>query len=428
MAYRYPSPFVNELTSEIVSSPPIPVVNFNIPPPGFRPSCAVETWHPDTYHSHPQPPLPQLPILLPPQEHSVLHPQEWGQVTAPAQEVHAHMTNDSLWLKDWLQKRRMTHTHSRQKQPAVLLKLFEARCMLHLCLTNLDELNALQQELKMKCYDLSPPCWREKWDHVKKVQAEVNNHLDKLHNPATLDALRLTLLKRSNKRLRQRRQRIAQKEAVRESRTRRQQLHKKIDTWLKNMQEVVEDAKREESLKHEADQVLAEVTRKKSEAQRQINMLAALQKLRRIRAQIATNRGQHMDTESGLRFTRVTDHLVKLWEDQLKGYDVEEQGLRAMLDAAVVERTKSEISQDKQILAEWETLLFGKREAYSSFYNAAEQDVDAFVAIRNSWDKFVASPGAVMSSSIPVGWVLPSNPSSEKWESLLTNNSKDFKI
>jgi hypothetical protein len=78
----------------------------------------------------------------------------------------------------------------------------------------------------------------------------------------------------------------------------------------------------------------------------------------------------------------VADHLVKLWEDQLKGYDVEEQGLRAMLDAAVVERTKSEISQDKQTLAEWETLLFGKREAYSSFYRVAEQNVATFVAVR----------------------------------------------
>jgi len=34
----------------------------------------------------------------------------------------------------------------------------------------------------------------------------------------------------------------------------------------------------------------------------------------------------------------------------------------------------------------------------------------------------MASPGVVMSSSIPVGWVLPSNPSSEKWETLLTDN------
>jgi hypothetical protein len=78
----------------------------------------------------------------------------------------------------------------------------------------------------------------------------------------------------------------------------------------------------------------------------------------------------------------VAEHLTKLWEDQLKGYDMEEQGLRVMLDVAVVERTKSEISEDKQILSEWETLLFGKQEACSSFYSAAEWDMDAFVALR----------------------------------------------
>jgi hypothetical protein len=56
----------------------------------------------------------------------VLHPN------APRQEVHAHMTSDSLWLKDWLQKRRMTHPHSRQKQTAVPLKVrftFNLFCM-----------------------------------------------------------------------------------------------------------------------------------------------------------------------------------------------------------------------------------------------------------------------------------------------------------
>jgi len=52
--------------------------------------------------------------------------------------------------------------------------------------------------------------------------------------------------------------------------------------------------------------VLSEVTRKKSEAQRQINMLAALQKLRHVRAQMATHRGERIDAESGLRFVRVT--------------------------------------------------------------------------------------------------------------------------
>jgi hypothetical protein len=68
--------------------------------------------------------------------------------------------------------------------------------------------------------------------------------LDKLHDPATLDALRMTLQKRKKKRLRERRQRALHKEALRESHIRRQHLHQNIDTWLKNMQEVVEEAKR----------------------------------------------------------------------------------------------------------------------------------------------------------------------------------------
>lgn len=420
MAYRYPPPFMNKLTSEIESYPPVHMMNFNIPPPGFRPTCAMEMWRPDTFQCHPQP-SPQPSVLLPSNVHTVLQPQEWGQVNASCQEVHAHPTSDLLWVKDWLQRRKTTDTHSQQKQSAVPLKLFDARCMLKLCLAKLEELDSLQVDLKINCHDLSPSCWRKKWDHIKKVQAEISICLDNLHDPATLDALKMTLQKRKKKRLRERRQRALHKEALRESHIRRQQLHQNIDTWLKNMQELVEEAKRDESLKHEADQVLSEVTRKKSEAQRQINMLAALQKLRRVRAQMATHRGERVDAESGLRFVRVTEHLVKLWEDQLKGYEIEEQGLRVMLDEAVVERTKSEISQDKQILTEWKTLLFGKQETYSSFYNAAEQDVDAFIAIRHSWDKFMASPGVVMSSSIPVGWVLPSNPSSEKWESLLTN-------
>ena len=64
-------------------------------------------------------------------------------------------------------------------------------------------------------------------------------------------------------------------------------------------------------MKHEADQVLSEVTRKKAEARRQINMLKALEKLRRIRAQTATRRGQHVNAETGIRFTRVTGQYNK---------------------------------------------------------------------------------------------------------------------
>ena len=42
---------------------------------------------------------------------------------------------------------------------------------------------------------------------------------------------------------------------------------------------------------------------------------------------------------------------------------------------------------------------------------------------RKSWDKFIAHPGAVISSSIPIGWVVPTNPTSEKWAALLTKDT-----
>jgi len=42
--------------------------------------------------------------------------------------------------------------------------------MLKLCLAKLEELDSIQVDLKINYHDLSPSCWRKKWDHIKKVQ------------------------------------------------------------------------------------------------------------------------------------------------------------------------------------------------------------------------------------------------------------------
>jgi len=122
MTYRYPPPFMNKLTGEVESYPPVHMMNFNIPPPGFRPTCSMEMWHPDTFQCHPQS-SPKPSVLLPSNVHTVLQPQEWGQVNASCQEVHAHPSSDLLWVKDWSQRRKTTGIHSQQKQSAVPLKV-----------------------------------------------------------------------------------------------------------------------------------------------------------------------------------------------------------------------------------------------------------------------------------------------------------------
>lgn len=113
---------MNKLTSEVESYPPVRMMNFNIPPPGFRPTYAMEMWRPDTFQCHPQS-SPQPSVLLPSNVHTVLQPQEWGQVNVSCQEVHAHPTSDLLWVKGWLQRRKTTGTHSQQTQSAVPLKV-----------------------------------------------------------------------------------------------------------------------------------------------------------------------------------------------------------------------------------------------------------------------------------------------------------------
>lgn len=123
MTYRYPPPFMNRLTSEVMSCPPVPVVNLNIPPPGFKPTSVMQKWHSDTHQCQPLPSHSQPSLLLPPQEHTLLQPLEYTQVDASRQEMHAHQISDLLWLKDWLQRRKRTGTHSQQKQPGVPLKV-----------------------------------------------------------------------------------------------------------------------------------------------------------------------------------------------------------------------------------------------------------------------------------------------------------------
>ncbi|KAJ9574529.1 hypothetical protein L9F63_008302, partial [Diploptera punctata] len=397
MTYRFPPQSPKQEMLQYTS-----VMNFNIPPPGFRQPYANEEDNRGTYMNYAP---PQHQIL----EESMKHLRESEE-----------NRNIAIYLQNFVQAKER-HVNISKKHTTHSLKISEARQLLKICLNDLEKLQTLQKDLNKNCEGLSPALWKEKWEHVKKLKVTVSNSLERLNNPGTVDHLKKLLMKQTKKRKREKRKRSERQEMLADCHVKRQRLDKTIDNWLKDMQDVVERAKREESLKHEADQVLSEVTRKKAEARRQLNMLKGLEKLRRIRAQVAVNRGQHVNTETGIRFTRVIEHLVKLWEDQMKEYEVEEQGLRVMLEEAVEERTKSEVTQTKQVLNQWEMLLFGKREPFNDFYQAAENDVEAFIEIRKSWDKFVAHPGALVSSSIPIGWVLPKTEKPQNWIFFLNN-------
>lgn len=140
----------------------------------------------------------------------------------------------------------------------------------------------------------------------------------------------------------------------------------------------------------EADLVLSEVTAKKTEAKRFINLFNTLIKLRSARVQQLKSSGNFVSQSEIKSFTQVigiyllliktsfsffiicnfifknstqinyfADKLKKLWIDQLKEYNIEEQGLRVMLNDAEVERVNVEAKVTKQIHKKWNELFFG---------------------------------------------------------------------
>lgn len=92
----------------------------------------------------------------------------------------------------------------------------------------------------------------------------------------------------------------------------------------------------EEAMQKDADSVLSEVTKKKSDARKQLSLIGALVKLRTVRDNVANHRGEKPSLEDKRAFSVTTEKLVKMWENSLQIYLKEEQGLRLMLGKSEV--------------------------------------------------------------------------------------------
>lgn len=73
-----------------------------------------------------------------------------------------------------------------------------------------------------------------------------------------------------------------------------------------------------------------------------------------------------------------------MWERALETYSKEEQGLKTMLETNVASTSK-EVSKEKKIISDWETVLSGPKSIPNDSYwglMCAEKDFRMFIAIR----------------------------------------------
>ncbi|XP_049702170.2 programmed cell death protein 7 [Helicoverpa armigera] len=244
--------------------------------------------------------------------------------------------------------------------------------------------------------------WRSHIKEIEENKASITKTMSLINGPQ-LDMLRKLLAKRSAKRLRLKRVHMEKKKEKEERIKELKERSRKIDENLQKIQDDINRAKQEEENKLQADIVLKEVLRKKSDAKKCLTKLDALLKLRKARQNTALGRGETVSDSEAAAFNTHIDKLKSLWSKKLLLYEREESDLRVQLneDSTLVNTLKAEAEQNvASNLAKWRETLFGGKMPQVDFGG----NVERFVAIRSQWDTYISREG----TSLPVGWVPPS--------------------
>uniref|UniRef100_G1Q851 Programmed cell death 7 n=1 Tax=Myotis lucifugus TaxID=59463 RepID=G1Q851_MYOLU len=188
----------------------------------------------------------------------------------------------------------------------------------------------------------------------------------------------------------------------------------------------------EQELKAAADGVLSEVRKKQADTKRMVDILRALEKLRKLRKEAAARKGVCPPASADETFEHHLQRLRKLIKKRSELYEAEERALRVMLEGEQEEERKREL--EKKQRKEKEKILLQKREIESKlfgdpdefplahllqpfrqYYLQAEHSLPALIQIRHDWDQYLVPSDHPEGNSVPQGWVLPPLPSNDIW-------------
>nr|XP_020749129.1 programmed cell death protein 7 [Odocoileus virginianus texanus] len=205
-----------------------------------------------------------------------------------------------------------------------------------------------------------------------------------------------------------------------------------IDRWRVQCVQEVEEKKREQELKAAADGVLSEVRKKQADTKRMVDILRALEKLRKLRKEAAARKGVCPPASADETFEHHLQRLRKLIKKRSELYEAEERALQVMLEGEQEEERKRELEKkqrkekEKFLLQkhEIESKLFGDPDEFPlahllqpfrQYYLQAEHSLPALIQIRHDWDQYLVPSDHPKGSAIPQGWVLPPLPSNDIW-------------
>ncbi|XP_017333944.1 programmed cell death protein 7 [Ictalurus punctatus] len=338
---------------------------------------------------------------------------------------------DEQWVSAFLHRRTKTAPPSAKPSPPKHT-VSDFREKLYTAVKMLSELSEVCQTLKNNLENES--AWTDSYSRAAELKSSLKESLRTLSDPDRVDMVKKKLALMKKKRARMRRKKAEREEEKQEQEARAAEKEAAIDKHqMKKIQEI-EEKNRERELKLAADAVLSEVRRKQADAKRMLDILKALEKLRKLRKEAASRKGMFPGKESDEVFEGHLTRLRSLIRKRTAVYGAEEKALRVMLEGEQEEERKRD--HEKRQRKEREKLLQRKREIdmmlfgaelpvdhplqpYQEYYTQAERSLPALVQIRRDWDQFLVPVDHRDGSSIPQGWVLPDPPSDDVWASAL---------
>lgn len=197
------------------------------------------------------------------------------------------------------------------QKPRCEITLNGAKHVLNNCLSIIAKLRKTQEELRNKVGTMTSSEWKQKSVDIGGLKDEFDKAFVVFEDNTVLKSLKGTVIKRKKKRINQKKLKKFRQEQLKIKKEKQIEIDKSIDQWLESKKDEVERAKMEERMKKDADCVLYEVTKKKSEARKQLSLISALVKLRTVRDNMATQRGEKLSLEDRKAFGHVTGTLVK---------------------------------------------------------------------------------------------------------------------
>ncbi|XP_063045639.1 programmed cell death protein 7 [Engraulis encrasicolus] len=345
----------------------------------------------------------------------------------PLDEESVQRKQDERWLENFLSRRRRVKTCP-QTARIQTLSVSQVREDLYGTLKLVSDLSSICQTLKENLEN--DALWTESHSQAVGLMHNIQGKLNVLTDPEAVLSIKKKLSTTLKKRTRARRQKLERLEEEQKREERLTERHAAIDAWRMKRIRQVEEKKREEELKAAADAVLSEVRKKQGDAKKMVDILRALEKLRKLRKEAAARKGVYPEKESDEVFEGHLSRLRSLIGKRTALYGAEEKALRVMLEGEQEEERKRDV--EKRQRKEREKLLHKRRQvenmlfgdaipddhpllAFQDYYLQAESSLPALVQIRREWDQFLTPDG----SAVPQAWVLPEPPADEAWATAL---------